>query len=541
VHKRIVALCLAVIAAACTPTNAPQTAGGGNAWTQHGHLRIGVAGEEPDGLNLMFANDDSAVQIANLIDEPLLRYDPNGNFVPAALREVPTLANGGLSRDGRTVTLRMRPGMQWSDGAPYDGRDVAFTWHAVMDASINVRSRDGWDDITGMTLRDANQTIIVHLRQPRAAILGIFAVDGAGYPPLPEHLLHTSAHLDHSPFNAAPLGAGPFVLTKWNHGSSLEFTANPHYWRGAPGLARISYRIIPDGNTAAAAARTHEVDLFDSVPETAIADINGIPGTRISTVLTANYRRLAFNTSRPVLHDVRVRTAIAQAIDWDRMNATIYHGYNTRAATDILPSSWAAPHGIVPWSYNVKAAAALLDAAGWRRGANGVRAKDGAPLTFSVSTTPSKPANVQAEVQMQAQLKAVGIALVIKNYPTSLLFARDGPIYTGRFDSEFTIATNAPDPDNEGVWSGTAIPPHGANTTYLDDPVITQTSHAAALSVDPTQRRLLYQREEDRIHTLVPAIFLYWQNVHAVVNTDMHGWRPASYVSDFWNCWEWTI
>jgi peptide/nickel transport system substrate-binding protein len=540
--RRVAALALAcaVGLGACTKVTNTASAGGRHPWTHPGTLVIGSAGEEPDNLNKLLANTDAADQIANLIYEPLFRYDPDGNYLPAAATQVPTLANGGVSKDQKTVTLHIRRGMRWSDDTPYDGRDLLFTWKAVMNDRNNTRLRTGWDDIASMTLRDP-YTVVVRLKQPYGGILGIFAEGGAGYPPLPAHLLQNLPDINHAPFNTHPISSGPFVLTRWDHGSSLEFAPNPYYWRGKPGLTRISYRIIPNADTLFSQLQTHEIDLYPSVAENQIDRLSELQGVTIAKRLTANYRRLAFNTSRPVLSDVRVRRAISEAIDWDEMNRTVYHGYNTRAATDMLPTSWAAPHGIPLRRLDVADAKRLLDAAGWKTGADGVRRKNGVALAFSVSTTVSKPANIQAELQMQQDLKQIGIQLQIKNYQTSLLFAQNGPVYSGHFDSEFTIETNAPDPDNEGLWSGNAIPPRGANTSWLNDPILTATSHAANLTFDRAKRKALIQREEERIYELAPAIFLYWQNNYTAYNSDMKNFKPASYISDFWNCWEWTI
>ncbi len=235
-----------------------------------------------------------------------------------------------------------------------------------------------------------------------------------------------------------------------------------------------------------------------------------------------------------------MRQAIAQAVDWDGMNQTVFHGYNERAVSDIVPTSWAAP-SVANYPHDIAGAKKLLDAAGWVPGPDGIRAKNGMPLRFSVSTTPSKQSNIQAEVLMQQQLKAVGVALEIKNYPGSLLFARDGPVYTGKYDSEFTIETNGPDPDNEGLWSGDFLPPHGTNAMYFSDPLVTRVSHEALLTYDRVKRKALYQQEEARIHEQVPAIFFYWQNAYSAVNMDMKGWQPATYISSFWNCYEWSI
>jgi peptide/nickel transport system substrate-binding protein len=530
------ALAASVALGACTRVGGT-AANGMHPWTQPDRVRIGST-EEPDALDPLFANSDAAGQVANLLYAPLFQYDERGDFVPEMAREVPTLANGGISRDGRTIVLHLRHGMTWSDGAPLDARDLRFTWQAVMNPRNDTRLRSGWDLITAIDLPNLD-TAVVHLREAYAPILGIFAIGGAGYPPLPAHLLAGLPDLNHAPFNEHPISSGPYVLDAWNHGASLTFTANPHYWRGAPKIAHVEYRIIPDANSLFAALQTHAVDVVDTVGDDQIARLRTLDGYAVMKRVTANWRHLDMNCARPLLRDVRVRAAIAEAIDWDRMNRTIYHGTNVRAVSDIMPASWAAP-SIPPVRYDLADARRLLDDAGWHAGPDGIRRRAGVPLDLTVSTTVSKPSNVQAEVQMQQQLLAAGVRLTIKNYPTSLLFAQNGPLYGGRYDLSLTIDTNAPDPDNEGLWSAAFIPPHGANTSFLADPVLTQTSHDAARTFDRARRRALYQREEERIHALVPTVFLYWQVAYAAVNSDLHGYRPAAYLSSNWNAWQWS-
>jgi peptide/nickel transport system substrate-binding protein len=536
--RALCALLAALCVAGCTRIESAAS-GGLHPWTQPGHLRL-ASTEEPDSLNKLFANSDASDQVANLISAPVLRYDDRGEYVPEMARAVPTLQNGGISRDGKTIVLHLRRGMLWSDGAPLDARDLRFTWQAVMNPRNDTRLRAGWDDITAIDLPD-RFTAIVHLREPYAAILGIFALGGAGYPPLPAHLLAGLPDLNHASFNEHPISSGPYLLTAWNHGASLEFDANPRYWRGKPAIAHLTYRIIPNADTLFSALQTHEVDVdVDSITETQIANLPRLTGFATQKRLIANYRHLTFNCAKPALADVRVRRAIAAAVDWDRINATVFHGYNVRATSDIVPTSWAAP-AIPPFRHDLAAARRLLDASGWTAGPDGIRRRAGVPLALDVSTTNSKPANVQAEVQMQQDLRAAGIDLRIKNYPTSVLFAQNGPLYSGRYDLALTIDTNAPDPDNEGEWSGAFIPPHGANTTFLNDPVITATSHAAAHTFDRATRKALYAREEARIHELVPAVFLYWQIAYAAYNSDLKHYRAAEYLSSNWNAWQWSF
>jgi peptide/nickel transport system substrate-binding protein len=520
-------------------TRVDQTAPGGrHAWTVPGHLRIGSP-DEPDNLNPMFAHTDATDQVDALIFAPVFRYDARGEFVPELATVVPTYANGGISKDSKTIVLHWRRGVTWSDGEPLTPRDLRFTWRAVLSERNNTKSRFGWDDITAIDVPN-DATAIVHLKRPNADVLGCFGGGGgSAYPPLPEHLLGKLPDLNTAAFNALPISSGPFRLTAWNHGTSLEFSANPHYWRGAPKLASISWKIVPSPDTLVAQLETHEIDVLQTVGESFVDRLGSVPNIHLVKHLSANWRRLAINVSRPGLGDVRVRRAIAEAIDWDRMNATVYHGLNVRAHSDIPPDSWAAPN--VPFYPHDEAdARRLLDAAGFKPGPGGVRTNGTTALRFTISAT-NKPGNEQAEVQMQQALAASGIELTIKNYPASLLFAQNGPLYGGRYDLEWSIDTNAPDPDNQGNWSGDFVPPRGANTSFLRDPVITSTSEAAIRTFDRSERKALYQREEARIHELVPAVFLYWQTATAAYNDDLHGYRPAEYITDNWNSWEWSI
>jgi len=534
----LLALAIALSGAGCTKVSNQTVATSRHAWTQPGHLLIGTP-EEPDNLNPMFAHSDATDQIDALIFAPVFRYDPRGEFVPELVTEIPSYGNGGISRDSKTIVLHWRRGVKWSDGAPLTARDLRFTWRAVMNKRNATKLTFGWDDIASIDLPD-DYTAVVHLKRPNADVLGIFGGGGgSAYPPLPEHLLGALPDLNRAPFNAHPISSGPWLLSAWNHGSSFEFAPNPQYWRGAPKLEALTVKIVPNADTLVEQLQTHEIDVIQNVAETAVARLASIEGIATQRHLIASWRRLAIDCGKPALADVRVRLALAEAIDWDRMNATIYHGYNLRATSDIPPDSWAAPH-IPLYPHDVAGATRLLDAAGWRLGPNGVRAKNGEPFALTISST-NAPGNEQAEVAMQQELKAIGVALSIKNYPGSLLFAQNGPLYGGKYDLEWSIETNGPDPDNQGLWSADFLPPHGANTSFLRDPLLTKLSDEAIRTFDRKKRKALYQREEERIHALVPVVFFYWERTTTAYNSDLHNYKPAEYITDFWNSWEWEI
>ena len=537
---RFAALILACAFAlsACTKSATTAGPGGHNPWTQPGVIRLGEP-DEPDSINPLFGHTVACDEAATMIFSYLMRYDDNGNFIPDLALQIPAYENGGISKDGKTITFHLRHNAKWSDGTPLTANDWMFTYHAVNNRANNVKAMYGWDDIASAQAPDP-YTIVVHLKQPNSTIMGIFAMGGNAYPPLPAHLLAKYPDINRVAFNQHPVSSGPYVLKQWNHGASLVFVPNPYYFRGAPKVKEVLWKVIPNVNTLFEQLQTHEIDVYSDVDQLHIPSLPSLKGYTVTHRLIANWRHMMMNTSRPLLRDVRVRQAIAQGIDWKRINDTIYHGYNQLAVSDVFPQSWAAPN-IPPYTYDAAKAKALLADAGWQMGPDGWLHKDGQTLQLSISTNTDNQPNNQAEVQIQNALKQLGIEIEIRNYPTSLLFAQNGPLYTGKYDLEWSVSTNAPDPDNSGNWNSKYIPPNGGNTAWLKDKIIDETSDAALLTYDHAKRKALYQREEEEIHKVVPAVFFYWENSYTAVNSDLKNYKPAAYIADMWNCWEWTI
>jgi len=524
------------VLAGCSRISGNAQQGGRNAWTQPGVVRLGEP-DEPDSLNAMFGHTYATDEADAMLFSYLLRYDADGNFIPDLALQVPTYGNGGISRDGKTLTFHLRHDARWSDGQPLTAADWMFTYRAVLNRRNNTKSLVNWDDIASAQTPDP-YTIVVHLRRTNATITGIFAM--GGYPPLPAHLLAALPDINRAPFNQRPISSGPYVLREWNHGAWLSFVPNRYYFRGPPRVREVLWKVIPDSNTLFTQLQTHEIDVYGGVDQLHIPQLASISGIVVSHRLIANWRHLGINISRPMLSDVRVRRAIATGVDWKRINDKAYHGINSLAVSDVFPQSWAAPR-IPPYAYDPATARSLLAQAGWHAGPDGVLEKNGQPLRLTISTGTNNQDNAQAEVQIQSDLRAIGIALDIRNYPVSLLFAQDGPLYSGKYDLEWTIETNGPDPDNTGLWNSAYIPPHGANTSWLRDPIVDRASDAALRTFDRARRKALYQQEEERIHDLVPAVFFYWDDSYTAVNSDLKGYKPAAFIADMWNCWEWRI
>ena len=536
---RIAAAALAALALAtgCV-RQAPTASSSGNSWTIPGVLRLGED-EEPDSLNPMFAHTAATDTISGLLFSFILRYDPDGNYVPDLATAVPTTHNGGISADGKTITVHLRKGVVWADGAPLTAADWLFTYHAVMNPRNNVKTRYGWDhDRIGIRARS------VHARhQTQAADRRSAGHPRDGRRRLPAAARASAgeaAELNTAEFNSKPLSSGPYLLKAWNHGSSLEFVPNPRYFRGAPKLkevdleshSRREHALQPTAN-----ARRRRLPGRQRQRRRALElDLRASPSIKR---LIANWRHLGINMSRPLLADVRVRQAIAEGVDWKRINDTIYHGINRLAVSDIFPQSWAAP-ALPPYRYDPQHARAAARGAGWAMGSDGVLHKGPLAMHLTISATTGHIENDQSEVLIQS----IAASAWASTCRSATIRPRCSSRRTARSTAANTISSGrskptAPIPTTRDAGTARSFRRTARIRRGSTIRSSTETSAAAAATFDQGKRKALYQREEERIRELVPAVFFTWETGYTAINTDVKNYVPAAFIGDTWNAWAW--
>ncbi len=499
-------------------------------------LRVAVT-EEPNSLLRMFSNQSSADDVTALLFEPFFRFDDKGKAVPALATRFPTQANGLISKDGLRISFELQPHALWSDGVAVTAADVIFTWHAIVDGANPVVRTVGFDKIERIVADNPHRVTFV-LKRPNSSLVYLFS-EGS-FPPLPAHLLSKFKSIYDIPYDAAPVGDGPFVLKQWVHGLEIIFTPNKRYWRGPPRLREIDMKVIPDPNTQVQELHTHEIDLVDGVSKPMLAQVNEIVGVQTRINLQANYRHLDFNNKNQLLRDPNVRRAIARAIDVRKIIADVYGGLGVQAATDIPPFSWAS-NDLAPIPYDPKSAIALLDRDGWKIGPDGIRTKNAQRLSLTISTAANNLPNADAEALIAAELKDVGIELTVKNYTGAVLFAEHGPIYGGTYDMAWIVDTDGVDPDNLADWGCQWFPLQGANTTFYCNHTVDRYLEDAQLTYDRARRKSYYQDAWAIMLDEVPALMIYWDKNVSATNTDLHNFRPAPFITDFWNAWQWEI
>jgi peptide/nickel transport system substrate-binding protein len=503
-------------------------------------VRFAIAAD-PQTLDPLFAQADAggvAQQLARLTFEPFVDVDERGRLVPVLLERIPSVENGDLSRDGRTIVYRLRHSVAWQDGVPVSARDVLFTLRAIVDPRNPVASRAGYDRIARSEQLD-ERTVRITLREPWAPAVSTFF--GSGAAPqyvLPAHVLEHEARLDRAAFGGAPIGNGPYRLVSWKRGDRLVYEANPHYWRGVPQVARLDVRIVPDPGSNFTALQSGGVDwnLISPVQWQSARDRRDLAFRFVPLALVAG---IALNTTHPPLDDVRVRRALAAAIDRRAISEKITFGRYLPIDTAQPLGSWAHdPSAHLP-RYDPAASDRALDAAGWRRGSDGIRMKDGRRLSLTYVQFPESQTGVRVAAFVERALRLRGIDATIKSVSNVKLFlpaAEGGVLASGAFDLAYVPWPMGVDPDDSALVTckGTA------NIMRWCDPQVDALERRALAAPTPRERRALYAQVQQRVAAAVPIVYLFDPSYVYAYRPRLSGFHPSAF-SPTWNAYGWRL
>ncbi|CAH2599960.1 ABC transporter substrate-binding protein [Rhodovastum atsumiense] len=455
-------------------------------------------GSEQRILNPALRASTGVYVVTSKIIEALVDLDATG-------RPVPVLATGwSATPDGRSITFRLREGVTWHDGKPFTAADVQFNAMELWKKHLNYGTQLQ-QYLEAVETPDPHTAVFRYAR-PMPLDLLLRALCDLGYV-VPRHLFEGGNVLD-NPANTAPVGTGPYRFVQYERGQFIIAERNPSYWRaGLPYLDRIVWRVITDKSAAAAALEAGQIQIsaYNALPLADLDRLKDDPRFEISTRgLEANAfnNTLEFNTRRKELADVRVRRAIAHAINVPFFIENFLYGQG-KPATGPIPSSSPAfyPAGSKPpYPFDRRKAEALLDEAGYRRGAGGVR--------FTLRLV---PINNGEDVPLlatfiQQSLAAVGIKVEIAQFDIA------GALTTVYRDWNFDLATGwhqyRGDPAvSTTVWYRSGSP-KGAPWTnqfgWQSDRVDALTDEAAS-ETDPARRRALYAQWVEAVNAEIPV------------------------------------
>ncbi len=510
-----------------------------------GRIVIGLI-QEPGQLNPFFSGQ-SGQGLAYLAVEPLFQADARGAYRPVLAAEVPTLANGGISRDFLTVTYKLRPGVTWSDGKPFTAEDVLFTWEVYRNPESAPQAGAAYQFIESVTLSDR---LTVRVKMKRINPLYLELWDSV----LAKHKYESTAVTSKHEQARLPLGTGPFVATEWKAGDAIVFKRNPTYRDPQkPYLDGITVKITPQRDAAIAsfiAGQLETVFFFVSsdLPTLQAAQPKGVhlalqEGPSHVEWLWLNLSDHGELRPHPVLGDPTVREAIDLGIDRRAIIDKILQGFGLLSGSFIY-SGWAVVE-IPPAPFDPTKANRLLDAAGWSRGGDGVRQRGGIRASLRYQTISGDRARELYQQVVQQNMKDLGIELKIQNVPSNTIFGgwKEGGLYArGKYDVLMSRAGYVIDPANwASQWLGDEIPsdavPGGQNRVRYKSAEFDAAVREAMGTLDPAVGKPAYARAARTFAKDRPALPLYssrwgwaWRNRLQGVSTNYWQgmWRGAA-------------
>ena len=503
-----------------------------------------IWGQDFDSLNPMYSNMWFSTVTQQLWDCWAWNFDEKNEPIPYMVTEIPSIQNGGLSADGKTITLHLRDGLKWSDNEPLTSADFRFTWAMHVDSHNTVASAYPYDKVASVDTPDP-KTVIIHFDTPFAPWISLW------HGIIPAHVLQpvfdSQGTLDKAAWNLAPtVGCGPYVFAEWQKASYARFTINNNFWGPKPKINEIFFRIVPDTAAQTAAMKNGDGVLSTFFPYSDVPVLEKA-GLKITTEPNGENEGFFFvinpQVGNPGLADVAVRKAIAMAINRDGINKDLMLGLTKTPASywDSLPFYNNPP--LKNYPYDPQGAKKLLDQAGWVVNSDGVREKNGVKLDLTYGTTISEiRQNVQAVVQQQ--LAAVGIKVELQSYESDTFFAQDGPAAKGKIDiMEWTDGPTLPDPDVY-YWYCSEIPtadnPSGSNWQYVCDKPLDALLLKQTTQVDPNERQKTISQINQIFYDQIYWLGLWQEPDRWAVSPQLTGVKFSG-VTPFFNITDWNL
>ncbi|QJR10032.1 Oligopeptide-binding protein AppA [Usitatibacter rugosus] len=519
----------------------------------------------PTLLNPHFATGTKDQYGSRMFYEPLAAWDGDGNLVPLLAAEIPSLANGGVGKDGKTVTWKLKKGVTWHDGKPFTADDVIFNHAYASDPATACTTISSYKD--NKVEKIDSHTVKVTFNKPTPFWADPFV--GTRGCIIPKHLFEafSGAKSRDAPANLKPVGTGPYLFVDFRPGDLVSGKIYPNYHE-ANRPHFDAFEMKGGGDAVSAARAVLQTGEFDYAWNMQVEDeillrleaggkgkVNIVPGGGLEMV-QLNYtdpwnevegERASLKSKHPSLTDPAVREAFTLLIDRVSIQQHIYGrtGISTRNFVN-QPTRFASKDN--KFEFNTDKAAAILEAAGWKKGSDGIRAKDGKKLKYVFQTSINAPRQKVQQIIKQACTK-VGIDLELKQVVASVFFSSDVAnvdTYTKFFcDVQMYQTTQTqPDPEifinqfcsweastKENKWQGRNI------TRYINadfDKIFRQ----AEAELDPVKRSAMFvEMNENLVKNRAIYPLVNRPAVHAVSNKmrlPLTGWdNDTAFIKDW--------
>ena len=543
-----------------TPTFIPTRRGGG------GPLRV-LWWQAPTLLNPHFGTGTKDIDASRIFYEPLAAYDPEGNLAPVLAAEVPSVEGGTLAKDSTWVIWRLRRNVLWHDGKPFTADDVVFNWEYVSDPATAAVTSGSYREISRVEKLDSH-TVKVVFNKPQPFWADAFCGNRGMI--IPKHLFEAfrGAKSREAPANLKPVGTGAYRFVDFRPGDLIRAEMNPSYH--VPNWPFFDTLEMKGGGDAASAARavlqTGEYDYAWNmqVEDDILRRLEQGGKGRVNIWVTGGVEHIQCNftdpwtevdgersssrTTHPLLSNPEVRQALNLLVDRAAVHEQIY-GRQGQTSSNYLNAPSRFRSANTRWEFSVDRANQILDAAGWRRGPDGVRVKDGKRLKFVYQTSINAPRQKTQAIVKHAAARA-GIDLELKSVAASVFFGSDpaNPDNYPHFYTDlqmYNVGPTAPDPTAfmssfiSAELAAKANKWQGRNVTRWRSEEYDRLYEAAGSEVDPVKRAAMFIRMNDLLIQNIVVIPVLWRNGVSASALRLRGLDLSGWDSTFWHLPYW--
>ncbi len=450
----------------------------------------------PTQLDPRLATDAYSERIGQLLFSRLIRINSFGEITP-------DLAKKWEIKRETTYIFHLKEGVSFHDGTPLTSEDVRYTYESILDTAWVSPHRKMYNVIDRIETPDA-ATVRFILKKPHAPFLysltrGIVPKHAASIPS----------------FSIHPLGSGPFYFVQNDPDHAIALSAYSNYFGGAPRISRLLFRIIPEESVRLLELEKGNIDLIQNAfPPDAFPRLRRNRRFKMMHAPGTTYSYMGFNLRDPILKDIRVRRAIALAINREEIAKYIFKGLALPADGLLPPSHWAYSSKVATYSYNPEIAKRLLDEAGHR-------AHSGPRFTLTHKTSQNELARRVVEV-LQQQLAEIGIKVDIRSHEWGTFY---GDIKRGNFQM-FTLSwVGVEDPDiYYNVFHSQSVPPDGSNRGHYQNAAIDQLVEKGRLTFDRNSRKMVYAKVQKILSEELPYVSLWHTENVAVMKKEVQGY-----------------
>ncbi|WP_159993882.1 peptide ABC transporter substrate-binding protein [Roseomonas sp. 18066] len=507
--------------------------------TRKGQVVVGLS-QEPTVFNPLMPGIEVDETIWMNVFDTLWYPMPDGSLVPSLATEVPSTTNGGISADGLRWRVKLREGVTWHDGTAFTAEDVKYTLELIVAPGFKSRTRLGHALVRDIEVVGPHE-IAWRMESAFAPYMAFLSNTYV----VPKHLLAAAADPNTAPFNGAPVGTGPFRWDRRVPGDHIQLAANEKYFGKGPFLERAILKYVPDMTALYAQFRTGQVDAIigTGIPANFVPEAEKLPGRRITRTSSGSLEVLMPNLGQPALADKAVRQALYAGINKKGIIDVIFYGLHKPTESFAPQESWVYNADLPAHRFDLAAANAILDKAGWARGANGMRAKDGVPLAFDISTTTGNALREQSQQLLLQDWSKMGVAAKVNNMPAAVIW---GEFYVRSKFQTLLVGTgfrSGIDPDPSNRFASNAIPVKGGsggNYMQWENAEADRIMVEAQATFDTARRKALYLRLQEIVREELPILPVYQYVTAEGTKSNLMGYAPnINARQNTWNMREW--